>query len=416
MQRTGLYYPYVHFRDAAWIKAAALYLPEMARVVPEGFRVSDPDHVRVLRDELGFVQDIDPAGAVEAASRHLLRLVDERGEEVRSRFGVHGTGGPDAVDVVDTEPSPPGAPAPVGNRTRFSSSGGRPLAGLYPGEMSPELRDALFGTGLAVRRVRNTVSHDAHHAWVGMDPALAWVYKCALTAELAGRTAFLPVTDQEAAHTAADPWDAERMAAVLLGDAPAPAGTGDLAGRVGVLSVRCVLPARLAAVPAEKIVELRKKYEPEFFAYMDAIARTAADLREELAGIRSPQALDMYVRQAVRKDFEVELVKLRKAMNGVGLQTITTSVSTTFDTPTSAALASGLIGTVGGTVAGSAAGIVAGVGATAVGILGGARRQRDAVLAASPVSFLLRVERGLKPTTAVRRIGHALRRSGGASV
>ncbi|MFC8392161.1 DUF6236 family protein [Streptomyces sp. NPDC057238] len=206
------------------------------------------------------------------------------------------------------------------------------------------------------------------------------------------------------------------MAAVLLGGAPAPVGTGDLAGRVGVLSVRCVLPARLAVVPAEKIVELRKKYEPEFFAYMDAIARTAADLREELAGIRSRRALDMYVRQAVHKDFEVELVKLREAMNGVGLQTITTSVSTTFDTPTSAALASGLIGTVGGTMAGSAAGIVAGVGATAVGVLGGARRQRDAALAASPVSFLLRVERGLRPTTAVRRIGRALRRSVGADV
>ncbi|MFF6813944.1 hypothetical protein ACFZAG_29290 [Streptomyces sp. NPDC012403] len=56
----------------------------MARVVPEGVRVPDPDHVRVPRDDLGFVQDIDPAGAVEAASRHLPRLVDERGEELRS--------------------------------------------------------------------------------------------------------------------------------------------------------------------------------------------------------------------------------------------------------------------------------------------------------------------------------------------
>lgn len=416
MQRTGLYYPYVHFRDPAWIKAAALYLPEMARVVPRGFHVSDPDHVRALRDGLGFVRDIDPDEAVGTVSRHLLRLVDEHGEELRNRFGLHGTDAPDAVDVVNAEPSPPGAPAPVGDRARFFSTGGRPLAGLYPEEMSPELRDALFGTGLAVRRTRNAVSHGPHHAWVGTDPALAWVYKCALTAELAGRTAFLPVTDQEAAHTAVGPWDAGRMAAVLLGGAPAPVATGDLAGRVGVLSVRCVLPARLAEVPAEKIVELRRKYEPEFFAYLDAIARTAADLREELAGIRSAQALDTYVRQAVRKDFEVELVKLRKAMKGVGLQTVTTSVSTTFDTPTSAALASGLIGTVGGTVAGSAAGIVAGVGATAVGILGGARRQRDAALAASPVGFLLRVERGLEPTTAVRRIGRALRRSAGADV
>ncbi|MET9152615.1 DUF6236 family protein [Streptomyces griseoflavus] len=410
MQRTGLYYPYVHFRDAAWIKAAALYLPEMARVVPEGFRVSDPEHVRVLRDELGFVQDIDPADAVEAASRHLLRVVEERGEEMRNRFGVTVQ-----QDVVDAEPSPPGARMRVGTGAHHARSPwGRPLAGLYPGEMSPELRRALFEAGLAARRERNSFTHGAPGVWLGMDPALAWVYKCALTAELAARTAFLPVTDQEAAHTAVDPWDTERMAAVLLGGAPAPAGTGDLAGRIGVLSVRCVLPAGLGGVPAEKIVALRKTYEPEFLAYTDAVARTAADLREELAGIRSPQALDTYVRQAVHREFDVELVKLRKAMNGVGLQTITTSVSTTFDTPTSAALLSGLIGTVGGTMAGSAAGIVAGVGATAVGILGGARGRRDAALAASPVSFLLRVENGLNPDTAVRRIGRALRRGAGA--
>ncbi|MFC9889839.1 hypothetical protein [Streptomyces pilosus] len=82
----------------------------------------------------------------------------------------------------------------------------------------------------------------------------------------------------------------------------------------------------------------------------------------------------------------------------------------------SAALLSGLIGTVGGTVAGSAAGVVAGVGATAVGILGGARSRRDEALAASPVSFLLCVEKGLSPTTAVRRIGRALRRGAGADV
>ncbi|MEY7979762.1 DUF6236 family protein, partial [Streptomyces pilosus] len=204
MQRTGLYYPYVHFRDASWIKAAALYLPEMARVVPEGFRVSDPDHVRVLRDELGFVQDIDPADAVEAASRHLLRVVEERGEELRSRFGVTVQ-----QDVVDAEPSPPDTRPLVGNLARRSPSPwDRPLAGLYPGEMSPELQQALSGAGLSARRVRNSFTHGASGEWLGMDPALAWVYKCALTAELAALTAFLPVTDQEAAHTAAGPWDA----------------------------------------------------------------------------------------------------------------------------------------------------------------------------------------------------------------
>lgn len=414
MQRIGLYYPYVHFRDPAWVKAAALYLPQVARVVPQGFRLADPDHVRVLREGLGFVEDIDPEDAVAVASGRLLRLVEEREEEVRRRFGVRDGDAPDAGDVINAEPAPPGPRVPAGNGGHGLRPGDRQLAGLYPGEMTPELTEVLFDTGLAVWRVRNSFSHGTPHPWVALDPALAWVYKCALTAELAARAALLPVTDQEASHTAVGAWDTARMAAVLLDGAPAPVETGGLTERVGVLSVRCVLPARLAMVPAERIVDLRTRYEPEFHAYMDAVARTVADLSGELAGISSAQALDLYVRQAVHQNFDVELEKLRRAINGVGLQTITTSVSTTFDTPTSAAVAGGLIGALGGTLAGSATGLVAGVGAAAVGVLGGARRQRDEALAASPVSFLLRVERGLAPATAVRRIGRALRRGAGA--
>lgn len=39
VQRIGLYYPYIHFRDEKWMKIAALYWPRMARVVPHGFPV-----------------------------------------------------------------------------------------------------------------------------------------------------------------------------------------------------------------------------------------------------------------------------------------------------------------------------------------------------------------------------------------
>jgi hypothetical protein len=43
VQRIGLYYPYVHFRDEQWLKAAALYWPGLARVVPTGFPVADTE-------------------------------------------------------------------------------------------------------------------------------------------------------------------------------------------------------------------------------------------------------------------------------------------------------------------------------------------------------------------------------------
>lgn len=144
MQRIGLYDPYVHFRDPAWLEAAALYSPETARVVSEGSRVSDPDHVRVLRDDPGFVRDIDPAEVVEVASRYMLRLVEERGEELWSRFGVRRTGEPAAADGVNAEPSPPGAPAPVGDRVLLLAPGPA-VGGPVPGG------DAAGAEGVPVR-------------------------------------------------------------------------------------------------------------------------------------------------------------------------------------------------------------------------------------------------------------------------
>ncbi|MFE7214526.1 DUF6236 family protein [Streptomyces sp. NPDC057611] len=412
----GLYYPYVHFRDLAWLKAAALYMPQLVRVVPQGFRVSDHRDVRALRDGLGFVEDFDPADAVEAASEHVLALLNAHGEELRHAFGVSGGQDVRAAGSVNAEPSPPGVPAQGIRPHHAHRFDERPLAGLYPGEMVAALRESLLDSGLAVPTIRNSVNRQSGPEWLGMDPALAWVYKCALTAEVASRTAFMPLTDQVAAHTAADLWDADRMAAVLLGEAGAPTESHDLTGRVGVLSIRYVLPARLATVPADKIVELRKRHEPEFLAYSEAVERTAKTLRETVGDIPSRQALDIHLRDAVHRDFETEVDALRKAMNGIGLQTITTAVSAKFEMPTSVALTSAAGVAVAGAMMGTLTGVAGTAAVAAFGVITGARRQAAQAMAANPASFLLRVERGLTPTTLWKRVSGTLRRNLGADV
>ncbi|MFC7266507.1 hypothetical protein [Streptomyces lutosisoli] len=48
LQRIGLYYPYVNFRDERWLKTAALYWPQMARIVREGCLLGAPQLVRML--------------------------------------------------------------------------------------------------------------------------------------------------------------------------------------------------------------------------------------------------------------------------------------------------------------------------------------------------------------------------------
>jgi hypothetical protein len=39
----GLYYPYIHVRDEAWLKATLLYFPHVLRMVPPGFETRDSD-------------------------------------------------------------------------------------------------------------------------------------------------------------------------------------------------------------------------------------------------------------------------------------------------------------------------------------------------------------------------------------
>ncbi|MFF2206341.1 DUF6236 family protein [Streptomyces sp. NPDC058145] len=102
-----------------------------------------------------------------------------------------------------------------------------------------------------------------------------------MAAEVGRRTAFAPPPDQVAAHMATDLWDAERMAAVLLGETETLMSADDLTSRVGVLSMEYVLPERLASVPTDKIVE-----QDEVDAAATVIAVPVAEnaaLRDQLA-------------------------------------------------------------------------------------------------------------------------------------
>jgi hypothetical protein len=38
LPKMGVYYPYIHFRDEAWLKVAALYWPKLTRIVPPGYQ------------------------------------------------------------------------------------------------------------------------------------------------------------------------------------------------------------------------------------------------------------------------------------------------------------------------------------------------------------------------------------------
>jgi len=42
---SGLYYPFIHFKDEAWLKLTALYWDQMVRIVPKKYELHDSDTV-----------------------------------------------------------------------------------------------------------------------------------------------------------------------------------------------------------------------------------------------------------------------------------------------------------------------------------------------------------------------------------
>lgn len=413
MQRIGLYYPYVHFRKESWIKAAALYWPGLARVIPRGFPVSDPDLVKALRDGLdNFLTDVDPREAAAAVAPAFLKAVEDHGTELRQRFLATADTRPFHTQqgnqpellmgqrIINAEPTSP-------DDLRTLPRDERPLAGLYPHEVDPGLADALRGAGLAVPAMRSRIARSADVTWLAMDPGLAWIYKCVLTEELARRTCYAPITDQVAAHSATDGWDSDRIAAAMLGEPPRPASCDETA-RLGLMAVQCVLPDGLRSVPVAKIIQLRNDHRAEFNAFTQAVDKAAADLREQVAGIEDRVAFEQYLRLKFDESIALPLEDLRKAMSGLNLKTFYSALNYKFELPALAAAAGGWAGNVP---------IAAGSLAVAAATLRQATAEaRDAQLGGSPVSYLLRVERNLKPTTLVRRVARTLGRAAGSAI
>jgi hypothetical protein len=80
----GLYYPYIHVRDEAWLKATLLYFPHILRMVPPGFETRDSDFVAGLGQKPGARGEpllgnyyLRSYATDQAVDRLTLRLLDD---------------------------------------------------------------------------------------------------------------------------------------------------------------------------------------------------------------------------------------------------------------------------------------------------------------------------------------------------
>ncbi|MEU9333092.1 DUF6236 family protein [Streptomyces sp. NPDC048290] len=386
LEQIGLYYPYVRIRDERWLKTAALYMPRLARLVPDGYRVTDSPTLRALRDELDFVVPVDPALSAQRLAPVFLDLLHHHGPALRRWYQV--------TDDIQNPPHQSRPHQPWSLRANVPwqrADGDRTLAELHRGEVTDSLREALLDSGLAVQTLPS---------WITMDAALAWVYKRALVEETAHAGRFSPATDQLVAHLASGGQDTDGIASVLLDGFDTAPSDGDT-DAVGLLALRIVAPDDLTDVPVQKIIRIRRRNQDLFDRFSAEVTRTVTELTEEIADVTLPESRKLLIATTVDQRFAQPLDELRRAMKGLRVDTAFSAASLKFELP--AAAGAGALGVLGNQpVLGAAVGAAFALG-TLTRLASG---QRSALLRESPTAYLLSVERGLEPATLLHRLTH----------
>ncbi|MFM9707864.1 DUF6236 family protein [Streptomyces galilaeus] len=383
MQKIGLYYPYIHLRDAGWIKAAALYRPRLARIVPSGYPIDDSIAVRTLTDELNFLLNVEPDAAARDVAPLFLDFLRDHIDQMVDEYGVSGSG----IRKVTREPHLRGV------HLTLSMNWG--LSGVHWSELDTELRQVLIDSNLAVEA--SDSRNPTARSWIAMDPMLAWVYKCALVDELARQNGLEPTTDQLPAHLGAYEWDRGRISSTLLAAEPATE-SGDPVGAVGLLAVKLAVPTNLEDIPISKIVELRRRHATEFDAFAHVISEVADDLERALRDVRDHTVLQAYAESEVQHRFDQPLRDLQGAMRGLKLGTAFGIANLKFEIP--AALT--LLG-----VAADRPLVMASAAAFGLASLYRSSSQsREEKLRGNPAAYLLRIsgEFGPRPANWIRGI------------
>ena len=390
MARRCLYYPFIHFRDEAWLKLSALYWDDVTRIVPKAYAPRDTRDVRTLEDA-GVLKRVDPSNYEQPVGELFTVLLDRYSSALSRRY-----------DVSQRETWPDNAER-FGLKTGRVSS--RSLAFIHGSKLEPALSEQLLKRRLAVP------SHD--HRWLGMHPAIVSAYMIALAAEIARRRGLQPISDNVQHLSGVSSCSVDDLARALVSDVnlakrrPAarvdgkapPAKKLDVAAeRVAFVTLRTVLPERLDGVQVKSIIQLRAEHADArhaFHAYVE-------DVRAQLASsnIADPDALDEHIRLEYDKRLKPSLRELSRGLRSLGVGTFLGTFSVAVALP------------VGSLLGASPVTAVATLAGASLGVAALAQRQQGtakSLLKASPASFLF-VTSQLRPRTLSQRVTDSVRR------
>jgi len=405
----GLYYPFIHFRDDSWIKLAALYWDKMGRIVPRGYKTRDSDTVERLSGERGFVENVNVG--FYSSDRYpdsdeypnelnldeaFINLLKQHEAALRVRYGVSQRH--KWPDVSATQA------AHLGTDPK--------LAYVYIEKMPSDLIEAFISTELALadHDVYDEQGHWLEMGRVGMHPRLADLYMTALAEEIAKNTGYYPVADETLNHLALSGCTLERLAEALLGNvrlAGQAPSEREIEAVLATISLQSVIPRDIASVPTEDIITIRDRHAVERAAFQEYLQATLATMAEELQEINYRRAVQAHLEEVYKKELKPQLEALEKQLRLLNIDTITGAMNVSFDVPKAVLSGAALMG------ATAVNPIVGAGGAVALGMLkivGDKRKLNEKAMQSSPVSYLLSIEKELRPTDLISWISRQARK------
>ncbi len=362
----GLYYPFIDFRDEAWLKLTSLYWDRMARIVPAGYGLRDSSTVAEFKDG-GYVLDYHPSGALGAPAKAFRALLVSHGERLAQRYGLH---------LRESWPDDPST-----LHSRAAQFGDTRLAYVFGPKIAAELIDDLEALGLAQR------GGARDPRWIGMHPRLEAMYMTALADSMAARRKAQPVSDDALSHIGIGDVTMEGLAEALLDDdgEPPPIPSRAAEQLMAGLAINMVVPANLEDLPARRLLDFRDQYAGERAAFQDQIHAMVASLDTD--GIGDPDALRDHLQIRYEKLLQPPLADLKRRLREVRIDTTTAVMNIKTTAP------AGLTGV--GLLMLHTRPLI-GTGAVALGVWGvwhGQRRTRRTLLSERPAtSYLYQLE------------------------
>ena len=370
----ALYYPYIHFKDDAWLKLTALYWDKLGRIVPSGYSTDDSPTVKALGS---FVTVLRPESADSGFAKPFISFIEQYAPKLKAKYALSLR---DTWQVIPEVRRPPRPGGPSGNDPR--------LGYIYYEKILDDVYLALNESGLASTDFRGS-------QWIGMHPRLAWVYMTMLAEHVAEKHGLRALTDETRDHVALSGLSIERLAQALLDDSPL-LDSGPTASEIEAVLVsvafRTIVPKNLAELKVDKILAFRDKY-PKERAKFQIQASNFLTSSEWLKSISDPKVLEQRLRDEFDKKWAAELDDLREKLTEVGIDTMFSCFNLKAALPAGLATAAAIAGLSLNPIVAGAAGLTLG----AIPVFRDKRKAARDALKASPVSYLYRMEQDLKP-------------------